>query len=45
MKLILLQLISKVLKSPTGMYSKCKQHFTRIWNANHHCNNKHSCAL
>jgi hypothetical protein len=30
------------LKNPKWFCSKCRQPFTRRWNANRHCNNKHS---
>ena len=33
------------MKSPRYICSKCRQPFTRRWNANRHCNNKHFCAL
>lgn len=29
------------MKTPNWICSKCRQHFTRRWNANRHCNNKH----
>jgi hypothetical protein len=32
----------KALKNPKWFCSKCRQPFTRRWNANRHCNNKHS---
>ena len=30
------------LKNPNWVCSKCRKPFTRRWNANRHCNNKHS---
>ncbi|HJU58662.1 MAG TPA: hypothetical protein VJ583_02845 [Nitrososphaeraceae archaeon] len=30
------------MKNPKWICSKCRQPFTRKWNANRHCNNKHS---
>lgn len=30
------------MKNPKWFCSKCRQPFTRRWNANRHCNNKHS---
>lgn len=30
------------MKTPKWICSKCRQPFTRKWNANRHCNNKHS---
>jgi hypothetical protein len=30
------------MKTPKWICSKCNQPFTRKWNANRHCNNKHS---
>ena len=30
------------MKTPKWICSKCRQPFTRRWNANRHCNNKHS---
>ena len=29
------------MKTPRYICSKCRQPFTRRWNANRHCNNKH----
>ena len=29
------------MKTPRWICATCKQHFTRRWNANRHCNNKH----
>jgi hypothetical protein len=29
------------MKTPKYICSKCRQPFTRRWNANRHCNNKH----
>ena len=31
-----------ILKNPRWFCSKCRKPFTRRWNANRHCNNKHS---
>jgi hypothetical protein len=33
------------MKIPKYICAKCKMHFTRRWNANRHCNNKHSGAI
>jgi len=33
------------LKNPRWFCSKCRQPFTRKWNANRHCNNKHFGAV
>ena len=33
------------IETSTLICSKCRQRFTRRWNANRHCNNKHSYAL
>ena len=33
------------LKNPKWFCSKCRQPFTRRWNANRHCNNKHAGSL
>jgi hypothetical protein len=30
------------MKTPKWFCAKCRQPFTRRWNANRHCNNKHS---
>lgn len=33
------------MKNPKWICSKCRQPFTRRWNANRHCNNKHYGAI
>jgi hypothetical protein len=33
------------MKIPKYFCAKCKMHFTRRWNANRHCNNKHSGSI
>ena len=33
------------MKTPKWICSKCRQPFTRRWNANRHCNNKHYGAI
>jgi hypothetical protein len=33
------------MKNPTWICSKCRQPFTRRWNANRHCNNRHYGAI
>jgi hypothetical protein len=33
------------MRTPKWICSKCRQPFTRRWNANRHCNNKHYCAI
>jgi hypothetical protein len=35
-------IFNNTLKNPKWFCSKCKKPFTRRWNANRHCNNKHS---